>query len=427
MNVDPGEFRRTMGLFATGVTVITAREGERIHGMTANAVTSVSLEPLQVLVCVANRARMRELLPRAGRFAINVLGEHQHALSLHFSGKPSTLEQVPFAEIDGVPALPESLATLICTVGRIVQCGDHIVIFGHVDALARGEGGVRPLVYYAGEYQRLSLSAKLRRLEREARIRDEALARIARAVAASLDVQGVFGTFARELARLIPHDATSVTLIGDDGALERVALAAATPIEPRVGERQPLHETAAGLVMRYEQTIWSGDMAADDRFRGENDRRWIAEGFRGFIAAPLRAKGRLIGSLNVLSRAPDRYGERDVRLAEQVADQIAIFLDNMRLHARLRGLDLAAAVAQQDRAARERLAARLAAIAALAEVAAHRRHADMGVWEDLARIRDLARQALCEQRDDATADVEFPSAADDSPAIDAPDRTIRAG
>jgi flavin reductase (DIM6/NTAB) family NADH-FMN oxidoreductase RutF len=406
MTVDPGEFRRTMGLFVTGVTVITAREGERIHGMTANAVTSVSLQPLQVLVCVDNRARMRDLLPRAGRFAINVLGEHQHPLSLHFSGKPSVLEQIPFSEVDGVPALPESLATLVCTVDRIVESGDHIVIFGRVDALARGEGEVRPLVFYAGEYQRLSLSAKLRRVEREARIRDEALARIARAVAASLDVHEVFGTFARELARLIPHDATSVTLLGDDGALERVALATTSPIEPRAGERQQLHETAAGLVMRHEQTVWSGDMAADERFRGENDRRWIAEGFHSFIAAPLRAKGRLIGSLNVLSRTLERYGERDVRLAEQVADQIAIFLDNMRLHTRLRGLELAQAAAQQDRTARERLATRLSAIAAIAETA-RRSHEGTGAGDQLEQIRILAAESLRKQ-DAGTAEYARP-------------------
>jgi flavin reductase (DIM6/NTAB) family NADH-FMN oxidoreductase RutF/GAF domain-containing protein len=398
MTADPGEFRRTMGLFATGVTVITAREGERIHGMTANAVTSVSLDPLLVLVCVDNRARMRELLPHAGRFAINVLAEHQHALSLHFSGKPSTLDTVTFSEIDGVPALPEGLATLVCTLDRIVESGDHIVAFGRVDALARGEGGARPLVFYAGEYQRLSLSARLRRLEREGRIRDEALARIARAVAASLDVDEVFGTFACELARLIPHDATSVTLLGEDGRLERVALATTKPIEPRAGERQPLHETVAGLVVYDGQTVWSGDMAVVERFRGENDRRWIAEGFRSFIAAPLRAKGRLIGSLNILSRAPARYAERDVRLAEQVADQIAIFLDNMRLHARLSRLEPAQTAAQHDRAARGRLAAQLAAIAEIAETALRSPQDSAGTWGQLEQIRGLAGEALRENR-----------------------------
>jgi GAF domain-containing protein len=305
---------------------------------------------------------------------------------------------VTFSEIDGVPALPESLATLVCTVDHIVESGDHIVAFGRVDALARGEGGARPLVFYAGEYQRLSLSARLRRLEREGRIRDEALARIARAVAASLDVDEVFGTFACELARLIPHDATSVTLLGEDGRLERVALATTKPIEPRAGERQPLHETVAGLVVYDGQTVWSGDMAVDERFRGENDRRWIAEGFRSFIAAPLRAKGRLIGSLNILSRAPARYAERDVRLAEQVADQIAIFLDNMRLHARLSRLEPAQAAAQHDRAARGRLAAHLAAIAEIAETALRSPQDSAGTWGQIERIRGLAHEALRENR-----------------------------
>src|SRR5690349_6934418 len=110
MGADPLEFRRTMGLFATGVTVITVREGQVIHGMTANAVTSVSLDPLLVLVCVDSRTRMSEMLPRAGRFAINVLSEGQRPLSHHFAGRPSGPVEVEFAEIDEVPTLPDSLA-----------------------------------------------------------------------------------------------------------------------------------------------------------------------------------------------------------------------------------------------------------------------------------------------------------------------------
>ncbi|HXT36473.1 MAG TPA: flavin reductase family protein, partial [Chloroflexota bacterium] len=87
MPVDPLEFRQTMGLFATGVTVITVRDGDAIHGMTANAVTSVSLDPLLVLVCVDSRAHMRNRIAQAGRFAITMLREEQRDISRQFSGR----------------------------------------------------------------------------------------------------------------------------------------------------------------------------------------------------------------------------------------------------------------------------------------------------------------------------------------------------
>jgi flavin reductase (DIM6/NTAB) family NADH-FMN oxidoreductase RutF len=157
MTIDPSEFRRTMGLFATGVTVITARSGDIIHGMTANAVTSVSLDPLLVLFCVDNRARMAQIISESGRFAINVLSQRQEALSRHFGGRPVEGMEISFTEVDGVPTLTDNLATLICTVDRICDGGDHRVIFGRVDALTRGEYDVAPLLYYAGAYRQLAL------------------------------------------------------------------------------------------------------------------------------------------------------------------------------------------------------------------------------------------------------------------------------
>lgn len=156
MSVDPREFRRTMGLFATGVTVVTTRVGDEVHGMTANSVTSVSLDPLLVLVCVDNRARMRELIAEAGRFAINILSERQQHLSGHFAGKPRQDVEIAFADTMGVPTLPGSLASLICAVDRIVDAGDHIVVFGRVEAIARYADDERPLVYYAGDYRRIA-------------------------------------------------------------------------------------------------------------------------------------------------------------------------------------------------------------------------------------------------------------------------------
>ncbi len=328
MTVDPRDFRRAMGLFATGVTVITARVGETVHGMTANAVTSVSLDPLLVLFCVDNRARMAQLITEAGRFAINVLSEQQQALSSHFSGRPVEGLEVSFIETEGVPTLADNIATFVCTLDRIYDGGDHRVIFGRVDALTRATTTPSPLLYYAGTY---------RQLEQQQRDRLEALDRIGYAIASSLDVSEIFETFAAQAAQLVPHEAISVTLLSEDGhSLERFALAAATQITPQAGERQLLDETVAGLVVRSGQTIWTNDMASDERFRGKNDQRWIAEGFRHFISTPLRARERVTGSLNILKRGDDPYSEADVMVAEQIANQIAIFLDNMYQYERMR-------------------------------------------------------------------------------------------
>src|SRR5215831_20562820 len=85
---DPSvEFRRTLGMFATGVTVITTRAGDQVHGMTANAFMSVSLRPPLILVSVDRRARMNALLREGVRFGVSVLEERQGALSDHFAGR----------------------------------------------------------------------------------------------------------------------------------------------------------------------------------------------------------------------------------------------------------------------------------------------------------------------------------------------------
>src|SRR6187397_23728 len=85
--VDARAYRNTIGLFASGVTVITTRLGEMVHGMTANAVSSVSLDPTLLLVCIDRRARMHDLIVQAGAFAVNIPAADQEALSRHFAGR----------------------------------------------------------------------------------------------------------------------------------------------------------------------------------------------------------------------------------------------------------------------------------------------------------------------------------------------------
>src|SRR2546427_10011344 len=132
--MDSKSFRRVLGLFATGVTVVAAQHDDEIHGMTANAVTSVSLDPLLVLVCVGKHARMNQFIQGAGGFSINVLAEDQESLSRYFSGAwphqgPPEFRFVPWP---GGPRLVGALAAVGCVVDR------------------RGGGGGPPLLVGGG-------------------------------------------------------------------------------------------------------------------------------------------------------------------------------------------------------------------------------------------------------------------------------------
>jgi flavin reductase (DIM6/NTAB) family NADH-FMN oxidoreductase RutF len=156
LTIDIREYRRTIGLFATGVTVITAGVGEQIHGMTANSLTSVSLDPLLLLVCVDRRARMCAVIHEAGRFAVNILAAEQEPLSRHFAGRAVEGLDIAFDDLNGVPVLSGALATLSCTVSEILEGGDHIIVMGAVEAFERRAEPPPPLLYYSGGYHRIA-------------------------------------------------------------------------------------------------------------------------------------------------------------------------------------------------------------------------------------------------------------------------------
>jgi flavin reductase (DIM6/NTAB) family NADH-FMN oxidoreductase RutF len=155
MSIDPKEYRRTIGLFATGVAVITARVDDVTHGMTVNPVTSVSLDPLLLLVCIGRRARMCRLIAGVQHFAINILSAHQEDVSRHFAGQSQDYVPLAFKDVNGVPVLAETLAVLVCTIDRVLDGGDHIIVLGRVDHVARAAYDESPLLYYAGRYCQL--------------------------------------------------------------------------------------------------------------------------------------------------------------------------------------------------------------------------------------------------------------------------------
>lgn len=155
---DSKQYRRVIGQFATGVTVIVAQEGHDIHGMTANAVTSLSLDPLLLIVCVDKRAHMAEMLQRAGSFTVNILRENQELLSRYFAGgakrgmaKPE-FQFVPWLH---APRLGGVLASIACDVDGTLEGGDHWIVVGRVTALWEGPPPYNPMIFYAGRYRQL--------------------------------------------------------------------------------------------------------------------------------------------------------------------------------------------------------------------------------------------------------------------------------
>jgi flavin reductase (DIM6/NTAB) family NADH-FMN oxidoreductase RutF len=152
--LEAAEFRRTLGMFATGVTVITTRTTEQVHGMTANAFMSVSLRPPLILISVDRRARLNALLREGVRFGVSVLEEHQTSLSDRFAGR--VVDDVPEPEFDLVnetPLVGGALAHLVARVARSYWGGDHSLFLGHVEYVRYGEG--TPLLFHGGRYERV--------------------------------------------------------------------------------------------------------------------------------------------------------------------------------------------------------------------------------------------------------------------------------
>ena len=147
-------FRRTLGMFATGVTVLTTRVGEQVHGMTANAFMSVSLQPPLVLVSIDRRARMGVLLHQGTRFGVSVLEAHQTGLSDRFAGRVADdPPEATFELVHETPLVEGALAHLVAQVVRSYWGGDHSLFLGQVEYVRYGEG--TPLLFHSGRYERV--------------------------------------------------------------------------------------------------------------------------------------------------------------------------------------------------------------------------------------------------------------------------------
>ncbi|MGB8060870.1 MAG: flavin reductase family protein [Candidatus Sulfotelmatobacter sp.] len=160
MSLNTTDFRKAMGGFATGVTIITMDLDGEVHGMTANAFASVSLDPMLVLVCVDHSTRTHAHLHAKKRFGVNVLCENQRAISEYYA-RPERTHQNAEAEagarfertVHGTPMLHGSLAYLECRLHSAQEAGDHTIFIAEVEDVVVREGD--PLLFFRGQYRQV--------------------------------------------------------------------------------------------------------------------------------------------------------------------------------------------------------------------------------------------------------------------------------
>ena len=145
-----------MSRFPTGVTVITALTADGPAGLSANAVSSLSLDPPLMLACVDRGSRTLRSLQAAGRFGVNVLGDDASDLAVAFGRKLPIEEKwqgVGWSERDGIPALDAAIVWIGCELEDVISGGDHVIVTGRVLELAERAG--RPLLFHEGVYRPL--------------------------------------------------------------------------------------------------------------------------------------------------------------------------------------------------------------------------------------------------------------------------------
>jgi flavin reductase (DIM6/NTAB) family NADH-FMN oxidoreductase RutF len=146
-----------MRSFATGVTVVTTGSDAGPAGMTVNALASLSLDPMLLMVGFGLKSRTLAAVRRSRRFAVNVLASHQEPISRIFASKRAEADKFaacPYAEFSAVPVLDGTLAWLLCDVVAVYPGGDHVILVGQVREMG-GDGG-EPLLFYGGHYRTLS-------------------------------------------------------------------------------------------------------------------------------------------------------------------------------------------------------------------------------------------------------------------------------
>lgn len=155
--VSPDEFKKSVSMFATGIVVLTCEDDDgKVHGMTVNSFTSVSVDPPTVLVSL-KPGKAHRLISRNGRYGACILNESQQSFSTHFSGRPQEALQPDFLVREQLPTLRNCLAWFECETVEKVQIHDHTLFVAHVTAC--GVEGGAPLMFYGSRYHRAAIAA----------------------------------------------------------------------------------------------------------------------------------------------------------------------------------------------------------------------------------------------------------------------------
>ena len=158
MAIDNQEFKNTLKLWASGVSVVTANSEQGVLGMTATSFASVSMEPPQILVCLHETTDTGAAILENKKFAVNILTKEQEQVSNQFAGGISMVERfknVPWREgIMGLPVLDKSLASIECTVVQQFKAGTHWIVVGEIQNTQCNSGD--PLLYFNSAYQQIA-------------------------------------------------------------------------------------------------------------------------------------------------------------------------------------------------------------------------------------------------------------------------------
>ena len=158
MAVSAEDFKACLALWGSGVTIVTSRAGEQIHGMTVSAFTSVSLDPPLVLVCCDKGSNTLQVIDEGQCFAANVLAHDQQDLSNLFASKQKEWQRFDGLEVEtgttGAPLIPGALAQIDCSVEAQHDAGDHVIYVGRVEEVRTREA--EPLMFYRHRYRSLA-------------------------------------------------------------------------------------------------------------------------------------------------------------------------------------------------------------------------------------------------------------------------------
>ena len=153
-SVGPDDFKKALRCFSSGVTVVTLREGEQLHGLTVSAFSSLSLDPPLVLVCIDKGAAAHDVFAKVGSFVVNILAEDQEDVSNCFASKAVDKFEVSkwHEGVLGIPVIEGAFGVVECVLHEVLPGGDHSIFVGRVVASSASEG--KPLLYGQGGYRR---------------------------------------------------------------------------------------------------------------------------------------------------------------------------------------------------------------------------------------------------------------------------------